>query len=151
MPDAHFRKSSEYLSNYDKKNAVRKSQNQPEEEQEIYSIKDNAVQLTRKSRPKTTLKARAPAGNGVSDLAEEFNKGSTNRTDYVNGLVMERRPLKARTKVDSMGPAEGLMETTTQTKSDYMVRFFSTISSSSTLFCISIGTLYFWLETMLIM
>ena len=128
---------------------VRKRQNQPEEEQEIYSIKDNAVQLTRKSRPKTTLKARAPAGNGVSDLAEEFNKGSTNRTDYVNGLVMERRPLKARTKVDSMGPAEGLMETTTQTKSDYMVRFFSAISSSRTLFCINIGKLYFWLETII--
>ena len=97
------------------------------------------------------LKARAPAGNGVSDLAEEFNKASTNRTDYVNGLVMERRPLKARSKVDSMGPAEGLMETTTQTKSDYMVRFFSAISSSGTLFCISIGTLYCWLETMVIM
>ena len=96
------------------------------------------------------LKARAPAGNGVSDLAEEFNKGSTNRTDYNNGLVMERRPLKARSKVDSMGPAEGLMETTTQTKSDYMVRFFSAISSSRTLFCINIGKLYFWLETILL-
>ena len=41
---------------------------------------------------------------------------------------MERRPLKARAKVDSMGPAEGLMETTTQTKTDYMVRFFSASS-----------------------
>ena len=38
---------------------------------------------------------------------------------------MEGRPLKARTKVDSMGPAEGQMETTTQTKLDYMVRLFS--------------------------
>ena len=35
---------------------------------------------------------------------------------------MERRPLKARPKVDSMGPPEGQMEITTQTKIDYVVR-----------------------------
>ena len=36
---------------------------------------------------------------------------------------MERKHIKARPKMDSMGIADGQMETESQSKSDYMVRF----------------------------
>ena len=43
---------------------------------------------------------------------------------------MERRPLKARPKADSMGHFEGQMETTTQSKSDYKVRFLEELGEN---------------------
>ena len=85
---------------------------------------DNTGQ-PRKSRPKSNLKTGTES---ASDL--DFNKGSTNRNNYGNGTLMERRSLKARPKVDSMGHFEGQMETTTQSKSDYKVRFLEELGEN---------------------
>ena len=46
-----------------------------------------------------------------------------NRSEYGNGNSMERKPIKARPKMDSMGIPDSQMETATQNKLDYMVGF----------------------------